>query len=507
MPVNNKRIAINTLMLYFRMFIMILISLYTSRVVLKALGISDFGIYNVVGGIVTMFAFLNSSMAAATQRYFSFDLGKENGKQLDRTFNLSLQIHAVIALILAVLIEGIGSWLLTHKMTIPNDRIFAAQCVLHTSMFTLLLSVIQIPYRSLIIAYEKMSIYAYLGIIEAAIKLLIAFSLTWNYKIDKLILYTFLMCGSSIIQFLFNYFYCRKNFSIKYHLEFNKQKSLEMISYATWNLSAHFALMARTQGVNLLLNIFFGPTINAARAVAVQIAGNIQSFMQNFQVAVNPQIIKEYAAERYDNFLTLIYNSSKYSFLLLYLLVLPVVAEAEYIINVWLQNPPDHAIIFCRLSLIAILIDALSGTLVYGALATGRIKKYQLIVSAILLINPLTTYIALKLGLSANSVYIIEGFFYLIALQAKLILLNKLINLSIKKYYKDVILKCILICIIPIIPVYYISQILPSNFFRVIIITTISSLIILLSTYVIGLSSTEKQKITQSIKKQIKQYL
>ena len=307
---NNKRIAKNTLLLYFRMLFIMAINLYTSRIVLKILGIEDFGIYNAVGGIVAMFGFLTSAMSISTQRYITYELGKNNLKQLNKIFNTSITIHAVISVIILILAETIGLWFLYNKMTIPIERLNAALWTYQASIASAIILIMSIPYNATIIAHEKMSAFAYISVLEVVLKLAIVYLLLIS-NFDKLKLYsTLILIVQLIIRIIYGQ-YCKKHF-LETKIHFIKDKSLfkEMLSFAGWNLWGNCAGIASTQGVNILLNIFFGPHINAARGIAVQVQGAVNQFASNFQTAINPQITKSYAQGDYNYMHNLIFSST-----------------------------------------------------------------------------------------------------------------------------------------------------------------------------------------------------
>src|SRR5690554_2679044 len=385
-------------MLYFRMILTMLVSLYTSRVILNTLGVEDYGIYNVVGGVVSMFAFFNSAMSSATQRFLSYEIGKGDFVQLRKTFNATQIIHICIAVFIFILAETVGLWFVKNYLVIPPERLNAAIWVYHFSVLSFMVSIIQVPYNATIIAHERMNVYAYVSIIEVLLKLLIVFMLTW-ITYDKLILYGILHFGVMFLIAAIYRIYTRKNFE-ESKFEVVKDKGLykTLISYSGWNLFGNIAGVAQGQGINIILNIFFGPVVNAARGIATQVQSAVNSFVSNFQMAVKPQIIKSYAANEKDYMISLIIQSSKYSFYLLFILSLPIILEVDQILKIWLITVPEYASIFTVLVLVIILINSISGPLMTAVQAAGKIAIYQAVIGTLLFLTLPISYVFLKLG-------------------------------------------------------------------------------------------------------------
>jgi len=403
----NKRIAKNTLLLYFRQILIMLVSLYTVRIVLNILGVEDYGIYNVVAGIVTMFSFLSNSMATASQRFFSFELGRHDFERLQKTFSLSFQIYAIIAIVIIVFAETIGLWFINNKLVIPLARINAANWIYQFSIFSFVISVMTTPYMAVIIARENMDVYAYISIVEVFLKLAIVFLLKiFNY--DKLKLYGFLLLIVTSINSLLYILVCRKRYPesrFKYFWDVKMFKTL--FSFSGWNLFGASVGVVKNQAINILLNIYFGPIVNTARGIAFQVNSAVTSFAQNFSTAVRPQIIKQFAASKKEEMMSLIFQSSKATAYLMFFFVLPLVFEMPLVINLWLGQIPEFVVLFTRLVLIDALIDSISYPLMTAAQATGKIKLYQSVVGGFLLLNLPVSYIALKLKAPAESVMII----------------------------------------------------------------------------------------------------
>ncbi|MGL4583180.1 MAG: oligosaccharide flippase family protein, partial [Flavobacterium sp.] len=343
---NTKTIAKNTLFLYFRMFLIMGVTLYTSRVVLQQLGISDYGIYSLVGGIVAMLGFFNAAMSSATQRYLSFDIGKGDEQKLRKTFSATLTIHILIAVLALILAETIGLWYINYKMVFPDDRLYAVNVVYQFSILTFLLAIVQVPYNALIIARERMKVYAYVSILEAGLKLAIVFILILGE--DKLILYSILIFVVAFVIRMIYQLYCQRQFKeSKYRFEYDKEYFGELLAYSGWNLFGNFAAVARGQGVNMVLNLFFGTVVNAAYGITMQIQGAVQMFVTNFQMAVNPQIIKSFASGDKERMFNLVFQSSKFSYFLILLIVGPLVFNIDFILELWLGEVPQATNVFC----------------------------------------------------------------------------------------------------------------------------------------------------------------
>ena len=441
---NNKRIAKNTLFLYFRMLFLMCISLYTSRIILATLGVEDYGIYNVVGGVVMMFSFLNTAMAGATQRYLNYDMVKGNENVLNRTFCSSVIIHGIIAIIIVVLAESIGLWFLYNKMIVPVSRMEAAFWVFQCSILTMVITILSVPYNAAIIAHERMSAFAYISILEVSLKLLIVYSLLL-IPFDKLKAYAVLILSVSVIIRLVYSSYSHKHFpETKFSFIWDNHKIKEMGAFASWNLISNMAMIGVTQGLNILLNIFFGPVVNAARGVAVQIQAAINQIAQNFQMAINPQIVKSYAGGNLLYMHTLICRSSKFSFMLLLIFVIPVVMLADNILDIWLVEPPQYASVFLRIIMFIALVDALSNPLSFSVSATGIIRNFQLINGLVMLsILPISYYLLKCVYHSPVIVFVIQLIITIIGHWIKLWMSHRRTKISITLYFKKVYLRII----------------------------------------------------------------
>lgn len=489
---SNKRIAKNTLLLYFRMLLTMAVSLYTSRVILSTLGVEDYGIYNVVGGVVAMFGFINGSMSSATQRYITFALGKGDEKRLQTVFSTTLQIHALIAFLTVILGETIGLWFLYNKMQIPADRMEAAFWVLQCSIASTVVMIVSVPYNAGIIAHEKMAAFAYISILEVILKLIIVYMLVVFY-IDKLVLYAILLLVVQLLIRICYSFYCNKHFKeTKYHHVWDKILFKEMVSFAAWSILGNLSFILFTQGLNILLNVFFGPVVNAARAVAVQVQNAIQQFVSNFQMALNPQITKTYAQDNMTEMYELIYRSAKFSFFLLFFLSLPVLFETNFILTVWLKTVPENTVIFLRIMICISLIYTIANPMIIANQATGKVKKYQAVCGTILLLILPISYILLKLGCPAYSVFIVHLAMEGIALFARMIMLRPLIGINIMDYVTNIYSKVLIVVTLSILPPMIAYFNIGAGVFRFFVVCILCATSVISFVYTVGLSSKER---------------
>lgn len=496
---NNKRIAKNTLLLYIRMLFMMAISLYTSRVVLNTLGVEDYGIYNVVGGVVAMFGFINSSMSSATQRYITFALGKGNFENLQKVFSTALQIHVLIAAFIVVLGETIGLWFMYEKMQIPTNRIDVAFWVLQCSILSTVVMIVSVPYNADIIAHEKMSAFAYISVLEAVLKLAIVFILMLGY-FDKLMLYALLLLTVQIlIRFCYS-IYCNKHFmETKYKHVWDKSLFKEMTGFAGWSLFGNLSSVLFGQGLNMLLNVFFGPVVNAARAIAVQVQNTIQQFVGNFQMALNPQITKTYAKGEIEEMHKLMFRSARFSFYLLFLLSLPVLLETNFILTVWLKTVPENTVIFLKIMICTSLIYSLANPLIIANQATGKVKKYQSVCGSILLLILPISYIFLKLGFPAYSVFIVHLIMEAITQFARMIILRSLIGIRIKEYLKYIYIPVFFVVLLSIIVPLTIYFNMDASALRFLVIGLSCVIFVLSAVYAVGLSKSERAFVNSKV--------
>ena len=478
------------------MFITMGISLFTSRIILKNLGVEDFGIYSVVGGVVIMLSFLSSSMNSATQRFISYELGKKDDYQLNRVFSMSVNTHIIIALIIFLLAETFGLWFLNTKLVIPPERLDAANAVYQLSLFSFMTTVIGVPYLALIISYEKMNIYAYVSIIESVLKLVIVFALLW-FSFDKLILYAFLYLLVTFIIWVIYKTYCKIRFSkIKYSFFWDRPLFNKLMNFAGWNLFGNLSLMAMSQGVNMLLNLFVGPLANAAWAISFQLGNAVSAFSNNIRSAVNPQIVKSHSSGNDDYMKFLVFESAKYSFFLLLLITLPILLETENVLNIWLEDIPDFTVLFCQLILINALIQCFDSSFGMIFQAIGRIKENQLFSGATYFLVLPISYLFLKFNYEPQIVFYIQIVStILVAFVVKIYLLRKIVNISFSEYSKRLFFPVIKVTSIAIILPLVLRYNMPDGILRFIIVLFLSYFSVITSVFYLGIKKSIRVKV------------
>lgn len=506
MPVSadNKRIAVNTVMLYVRMFGVMGISIYISRIVLATLGVTDFGIYNVVSGIVVIFSFLQTVMASSVQRFLNVDLGNGDIKKLSQTFNSAFQIHFFIALVVVVLGESLGLWFLNYKMEIPEERMMAANVIYQFSLVACVLQMILTPFTATVTVHEKMSVLAYISITDVLLKLILVIIMSHTCY-DKLIFYGLIMLSVISIDFALYFLYTRSKFDeVRFSIKIDTEQIKSIGAFAGWSMFGNFAYVMSTQGVNILLNIFFGPSVNAARAVTTQVQSAVTSFVYNFQIASVPQITKCYVTGNYHRMYSLIFVMSKISFYLLLFVALPLFFKMPYVLGLWLKEVPDHTVIYTRLVLIYMLIDSISGGMTTSVNATGRIKKYQLFNSIITLSTLPISYFLLKVGLDSEIVYVVDIFVILIAQTARIMMVLPMINLPFAEYFKNVIYRIVPVALLAAVPGYYVYTNTYDDFLGLIVVCLSCFLIVAVLVYAIGINNDERQMINKMITEKIR---
>lgn len=503
---SNKRIAINTVLLYVRMLFLVLISLYTSRIVLKTLGVEDFGIHNVVAGIISFLGFLTGSLSGASARFITFSLGKGDLKHLKVTFGNIIFIHLIFAFLILVLGETLGLWFVSTQLNIPPGRETAAFWVYQFSILTAIGSLISMPYNAVIIAHEKMSAFAYLTIGDAVLKLAAVFLLMY-LPYDKLILYALFILCIQFFDFLVYIAYCSRKFeeTQSLHLKINKSLFKEIFYYTGWTMNGNLAVFGYTQGLNILLNIFFNPAVNAARGIAVQVQNIINNFSVNFQTAVNPQLTKSYAQEDYARMHQLLVMSSKYSVFLMCFICLPLSLEIDLVLKWWLGSYPEHTRMFLRLILFTSILFCLANPLITSVHATGRIKRFQLIEGSMLLMIVPLSYLLLRFfHVPPESVFVVHIVVELCTQYARIRIVLPMIHMDRKTYTRDVIRPIVKVALTaPVIPLLLYSY-LPQNTFTFLGIGSACVLSVTSCTYFFGCTEKERSIITHKLRTRLK---
>lgn len=500
---NNKRIARNAALLYIRMAVVMLLTLYTSRIVLKVLGIEDFGIYNVVGGVVAMFSYLNSALTAATQRYLNFEMGWNGTNALNRVFCMSVNIHLVLALLVLVFSETIGLWFLNNHIVIPESRMYAANWVYQLSIISTVITILTIPHSALITAHEQMSVYAYISIIEVCLKLGIVFMIQYISS-DNLIEYAFFIMLVTLIVRMAYVVYCWLKYKeSKYHYLWNASLFKDMFKFTSWNFMGATAGIAMNQGVNILLNMFFGPLVNASRAIAIQVQQAFTQLATNFTIAVNPQIVKSYSAGERDRMTNLVIASSKYAFLIMAVTAMPFLVKMDFVLGIWLVDVPEDTALFTNLLLIYQLTICLTYSVNMASQASGNIKLFQIVESTTLIMILPIGWLQLKLGMEPASIFVSMIVLSLVALFLRLIVLNKVIDFQVGQFVRRVLFPVSIVSTIFYI-IYFIaertfciSESTVINFLQMVVVLVLS----LFVAYLYGLTKDEKSILSKVTRK------
>lgn len=487
------------------MFFSLIVSLYTSRVTLNVLGVSDYGIYNVVGGVVTMFTFMNGAMASATQRYLNIDLGRNDKEHLRLIFRTSLQVHFLLAILILVLAETIGLWFVCNKLVIPDGRYAATQLVYQFSIITCLLSIISTPFNAEIIAHERMGMFAFIQIFDVTAKLLIVYALTL-VPYDKLVFYAFMFLCVQVIDQVVYQTYTRRQFRDEVNFKFVVDKPLikEMSGFVGWSLFGNLSWALYTQGLNILLNMFFGPVVNAARGIAVQVQGVVQGFVTNIQMAMNPQITKSYAVSDLHRMHALMFASSKFCYYLLLMIVLPLSLEAYPVLVVWLGIVPEHTVNFLRIIMAIMLLQCLINPFVVANQATGKVKVYQMVCGGIQLLIVPIAYVALKLGCPPEGVLIVHFFIMVITMYCRVYLMKDLIDLPQRVYFDKVVSPILKVTLSSAIIPFTIYKYMGQSTLSFVIVCTVSVLCVVASSYFLGLNSHERSIVTEKSKNMLR---
>lgn len=498
---NTKRLAKNTLMLYSRMLFGMFVSLYTSRVVLNALGVVDYGIFGAVGGFVSMFSLISNSLSSAVSRFLTFELGGGDMYRLKRAFSTSLLIHILLAFVILLVAETVGIWFVNHRMTIPPDRLYAANWVFQASILSFMFGLFSVPYNASIVSHERMSAFAYIGILDTTLKLIIVlFVANARCHFDKLIVYSILLTAVSILLQLIYLIYCRNHFEeCRLRLSFDKEFWKDISAFSMWNFIGCSASILKDQGVNVLLNMFVGPVLNAARGIAGSVNNAVASFAGNFMAALNPQITKSFASGDLTYAHFLVERGSRFSFYIMLFLALPILLETEFILTLWLTEFPEHTSHFVRLVLVLSLLEVLSTTLIILQNATGNIRNYQLVVGTTLLLNFPLSYICLKSNLEPESTYIVAIVVSVMCMFARLLFVHRTAALSISSFVRNVVLNVILVTICAMLFPYIAHAVLPYGWERFVIVSIISVCMSAISIFFIGCSRNERVYISTRI--------
>ena len=497
---NTRIIARNTLMLYVRMLVLMLVGLYTSRVVLNALGENDFGIYDVVGGVVAMFAIISGSLNSAISRFITFELGKSDRGRLGKVYSTAVIIQFAIAVLVVILAEPIGLWFIRNEMTIDPDRIPAAVWVLHFSLASFVINMMSVPQMASITAHEKMSAYAWIGLLDGFLRLGVAYLISRSAS-DRLVLYAALMMSAVLVVRAAYGIYCRRNLpECRFRMVRDMSLVREMFSFAGWNFIGVSAGVLRDQGGKILINLFAGTAVNAARGVALQLNGAVQGFVTNFMTAVNPQITKSYVSGDRKYMYYLISKSSRMSYYLLFVLALPVLMNTGYILDLWLKDVPSHSGLFVQLFLIFALSESLSNPLITAQLATGNIRNYQLVVGGLQLLNIPVSYMFLKAGAAPEITVAVSIVISQICLFARLFMLRGMIGLPAGDFIRKVYLNVLSVSSVALVVPLIICRLLPEGFWGFAASVAICVLSAMLSVSFIGLSGSERREIVSMIK-------
>lgn len=497
---DNKRVAKNTLFLYIRMLLIMGISIFTVRIILENLGVIDYGIYNVIGGLSASFIFFQSALTNATQRFLNFNIGNNNTKELGHIFNISLEVYAFIAILVLIVGVSFGTVFVSNKLSIPIAKHQAAIVVLYTTVFTFACSFVASVYEAVLISHENMKIYAYIGLFDAVSKIIVAYLIV-IIPSNKLIIYAIFLAISSLIPKIVMMFYCRSHYNeTKVEPYWNKDLFKSIFSFSGWNIYGTGVWMINQQGIAILLNIYFGPVVNAAQGIASQVTSIVNNFVTNFFTAVRPQIVKTYAAGEYNAFRNLIAFSSRFSSYLVWIFFLPIYLRIDYILSLWLKDVPEYTSIFIKWVLLFMLVDVLNGPLWSAIQAVGKLRKTILYGSSFFLLAFPISYLFLRLNFQAWIVYPILIVVRVIYLIIVFRILNNYISISGNIYFKTVIRPLSTVILITYGIMYPINHLFPENFISLVLISVISLVISMSTMLIFGLNKEEKNIIISKVK-------
>lgn len=497
---SNNRIAKNTILLYIRMIAIMFVSIFTSRIILEALGVEEYGIYNVVGGFIGMFALFRAGFVTTTQRFITYDLGRGNIKELNSTYNTCTIIFIGVSLIILLLAESLGIWFLHNKLVIPPEKMDAAFWVFQFSLLSLIVGLLSVTQNALIIAHEKMGAFAYISIYEVFAKLLIAYTI-FKTPFDRLIFYAAMICIVDVSIRLIYSIYCSKNFNeIKFTLEFNKEKFQRIFAFTGWSILGGIGVIVKNHGVNIVLNLFFGPIINAARALAMQVQGAVQGFVTNFQMALSPQIVKTYSAGENSVTYELVYRGSKFSYCLLFVFALPLMLETDIVLGIWLKEVPDHTALFVRMMFIIALVETLTNPIVRTTEASGKVMIDQIIAGGADISTVALCYLILQIYDNPVVVYLIMFVESTLLLFVRLIIANRNAGLPIYTFIREVVIKVLLLSIFSAVPMIILCHYMDDCFIRFLVVVPTSAILVICSSWLVIFSMKERNFISDKIK-------
>lgn len=503
---NNKRIAKNTLFLYIRTLFVLVISLYMSRVILQVLGVNDYGIYQVIGGLVSMFGVLSTALSAAISRFITFEIGSGNKEKLYRVFSTGIIIQFIIASIVLLVAEVIAIWFIQTQMQIPKERMIAAQYVLHCSLITFCINLVCVPYNACIIAHEHMKAFAYISMLDVLLKLVVCFCIFIS-PVDKLIFYAVLLTIEAVIIRIIYSFYCHRHFEeTRNKLIFDKVIFRDMLSFSGWNFFNNANGILSIQGVNMLINVFFGVTVNAARGIAVQVENAVLQFVNNFTVAINPQITKSYATGDMERMYSLVCRGAKFSYFAMLLMALPIVCEAEKILNIWLTVVPEHTVIFVQLSLVLGVFDCVGASGYTACAATGKMKRYALILTPIGLLEFPLTWVFFLMGAPVVSTYYLYIFIKFLVLMARLFLLRDMVGLSPVVFIKNVFYPIVLTTLVAVLPSMLVIYFFPQSLWRLFVSVIVALSAVSFASLYVGMTVGERQIIMERVYKFLRKH-
>lgn len=503
---NNRRIAKNTVLLYIRTLFSQLLALYTSRKILEILGVEDYGINNVVGGVVGMLTFLNGSMAVATQRYLTIELGRNDMKAYNKIFSMACIIHVVLALLICVAAETVGLWFVNHQLNIPSERMVAANWIYQISVVATFIGIVQVPYMASITAHENLDVYAYVGMSEAVLRLVAVFLLL-IISFDKLVSFGLLMLGIQVLSAsVYRVFSVRRFRECHFRWQWDTDLFRSLLGFTGWNMFGTVAWILKDQGINVVMNLFGGPLVNAARGVAYQVSNAVQNLVNSFGTAVSPQLTKNYASGNKQELHRLLMLSSKVTYFLLLLITLPVIIEIPYLLQLWLVQVPEHTVLFTRLILLEALVAAFSSPMITSLMATGNIKLYQIVVGSVILLNAPLSYWLLHIGLPIFIPFVVSIEITVMAFVLRLWFCKCQIELPVREYLRVVLLPVVIVSVFASILPLWVNMELTTGLFRLFLVAVVSTLSVLSCIYIFGLTKVERNVIITRVAVQLKRF-